>query len=187
MTDVAPLTADEMLARSAAAVKSGKTSGKMSAVEKLLAENGDPEDTVQLSPVQKILQAKEKAESKTKNYFESDDYLRMKVGQLRAQLAVYSNLPGLDPNGAVMAGIEAEIRGIIEKQQATLAESQKTADEAKAKLEEAERLKALALPSPDDLIKRAANRLAGIEPETELSAEVKALLEKSKSNVDTTA
>lgn len=187
MSEVAPLTAEELLARSAAAVKSGKTKGNMSAVEKLLAEHGEPVDTVSLSPVQKILQAKQKAESDKENYFESDDYLRLKVSQLRAQLAVYSNLPGLDPSGAVMGGIEAEIRDIISKQQAALAESNKKAAEAEAKLKEQEAAKALALPSPDELIKRALNGVNGVKPATALTPEAKALLEKSAKAVDTTA
>ncbi len=184
MTDVAPLTAEEMLARSAASVASGKTKANMSAVEKLLAENGEGiTDTVNLSPVQKILQAQKKDADKQENYFDSDDYLRLKINQLRGQLAIYSNLPGLDPNGAVMAGIEAEIKGIIEKQQATLAESNKKAAEAEAKLKEQELAKANALPTPDELLAK----IQGTAKPPPLSKEVQALLDKSKKGVDTTA
>lgn len=186
MTDIAPLTAEEMLARSAAAVKSGKTTAHMSAVQKLLAENGDgEEDIVTLSPVQQILQARKQAEESKENYFESDDYLNLKVGQLRAQLAIYTNLPGLDPNGAVLSGIEAEIKDLLSKQQEKLNESTKASQEAEDKLAEQERLKALELPSPESLLAK----VRGETKKPALSDAVRALLDKAQkgASLDTTA
>lgn len=183
VTSGGPLSVEDMLARSASAVKSGNTSANQSAVQKLLAQRDAPlEDTVSLSPVQKILAAQEKeAADKQESYFDSDAFLRLKINQLRGQLALYSTLPGLDPNGAVMGGIEAEIKGIIQKQQATLKESQTKADEAKAKLEEQERLKAAALPSPETLLAR----VGGTEPKPAISKEAQAMLDKVR--LDTTA
>lgn len=177
MVSDAVLSVEELLARSAAAVKSGKLSKNASAVEKLLAQRDTPiEDTIDLSPVGKLLQAQKKTAAKQENYFESDDYLRLKVSQLRQQLAIYTNLPGLDPNGAVVGGIEAEIRDLIGKQQAQLAEANKKTKEAEEKLAEQERLKALALPSPEDLLKKLRGEA---EPEP-LSKEVQALLDRAK-------
>jgi len=186
MADVGPLSVEDLLARSAAAVKSGKTSKNMSAVEKLLAENGEGiTDTVNLSPVQKILTAQKADTEKKENYFESDDYMKLKVNQLRAQLAIYSNLPGLDPNGAIMGGIEAEIRDIIGKQQEKLAEANKKSAEAEAKLKEQEEAKANALPTAEELLAKVKGT-AKPEP---LSKEVQALLDKAKkgASVNTSA
>ncbi len=153
MVSDAVLSVEELLARSAAAVKSGKSTANLSAVGKLLAARDTPiEDTVDISPVQKILQAQEADKAAKTNYFDSDDFLRLKISQLRSQLAIYTTVPGLDANGAIVGGIEAEIRDIIGKQQATIQESLSKADEAKATLDEQERLKALAGPTPEELL-----------------------------------
>ncbi len=148
------LSPEELLARAAANVKSGKTAANASAVQKLLAQRDTPiEDTIELSPVQKILQAKEAQEAKaSESYFDSDEFLQLKANQLRAQLAIYSNVPGLDPTGAVLNGIEAEIRDILEKQQAKLNETLEKSDEAQAKLAEQERLAGLAPVSAEDML-----------------------------------
>ena len=184
VSDVGPLSAEDMLARAAKNVATGNTSKNMSAVEKLLAQRETPiEDTVDLSPVQKLLQERESREAeKAVPYTEQDWFLKLKINQLRAQLAIYTTVPGLDPNGAVLNGIEAEIKSIIEKQQATLQESLKKSDEASAELAEKERLAALEGYSPEELLARAQ----GTAPETTLSKEVQALLDKIK-GVDTTA
>ena len=171
------LTAEQMLERSRKNVASGKTTANMSAVEKLLAQRETPiEDTVQLSPVQKIIQAQKKTAEKKENYFESDAYMELKVQQLRGQLALYSTLPGLDPNGGVMAGIEAEIKGIIEQQQTKLKE---TLDKGKAKEDELKaKQEALAaeLVSPDDMLAR----VQGKEQKETISDAAKKLLDKVK-------
>ena len=171
------LSAEEMLSRSAKNVASGKNSKPKSAVEKLLAQRENPlEDIVDISPVQRLLKDREaKAKEKAVPYTEQDWFLQLKMNQLRAQLATYSSVPGLDPNGAAMNSIEAEIKSIIQKQQATLQESLKKADEAKAKLDEQERLKALEGPSPEELLAR----LNGTAKKPEMSKAVKAMLEKA--------
>lgn len=178
VSDVGPLTPEEMLARSAKNVSSGNTSKPKSAVEKLLAERETPlEDQVDISPVQRLLNEREaKAKEKAIPYTEQDWFLQLKINQLRAQLATYSSVPGLDPTGAAMSSIEAEIRDIISKQQATLQESLKKADEAKAKLAEQDRLKALEGPSPEELL--AA--VQGTAPKATISKEAQALLDKLK-------
>ncbi|MCB9996573.1 MAG: hypothetical protein H6869_09075 [Rhodospirillales bacterium] len=185
MADVGQvLSAEEMLARAAKNVASGKTTANQSAVQKLLAQRDTPiEDTVELSGVQKLLQAREAQDAeRAVPYTEQDWFLELKVNQLRAQLAIYSAVPGLDSNGAVLSGIEAEIKDIIEKQQAKLQESLSKADDAQAALEEQDRLRAAELFTPEQLL----DRLNGNGQKTELSAEAKALLDKVKS-VNTTA
>lgn len=177
---------EEMLARSAANVKSGKTTKNMSAVQKLLAENGEPEDTVEISPVQKVLQKQLSDAKKVENYFDSDQFLQLKIGQLRGQLAIYSTLPGLDPSGAVIGGIEAEIKDIIGKQQAKLKASLDKSAEAEKKLKEAEAQKALdaEIPTAQALL----DKINGKTTKTALSKEVQALLNKVKgSTVNTSA
>lgn len=186
MVSDAVLSAEEMLARAAANVRSGNTTANQSAVQKLLSqrENPLPEDTVELSPVQKILQAQQAEADSVESYFESDAFLQLKINQLRGQLALYSTLPGLDPNGGVIAGIEAEIRAIIEEQQATLQATLAEADAKQAELAEQDAARANTLPSADDLLAR----VRGEAPAEELSSEVQALLERAKGAVvDTTA
>lgn len=186
MADIGPLSPEELLARSAAAVKSGNTSKPKSAVEKLLAQRDEPlEDVADISPVAKLLAQQEKSAKKIVNYFESDEYLRQKVSQLRGQLAIYTTLPGLDPSGAVVDGIEKEIKDLLKKQNATLQETLKKSKEAEAKLEEQKKLDALKLPSPKELLEK----LQGTAKPDPLSKEVQALLDKSKKavSVNTTA
>ena len=181
------LTPEEMIAKAAKAVETN-TAGKnqnLSKVQQLLAGR-EFEDTVELSPVQKILQAQKAEAESQESYFESDDFIRLKVDQLRSQLALYSTLPGLDPSGGAIAGIEAEIQSILEQQQEKLAESTSKADEAQAKLEEQRIAEAreAELFSAEELLAR----LNG-ETETEgLSDAAQALLDKVKGSVvDTSA
>ena len=177
MTEVGPLSAEELLARSAAAVKSGNTTKNQSAVQKLMAQCSSPiEDNVDLSDVQKLLKQQQKDAKKIVNYFESDDYIRMKVSQLRGQLAIYTSMPGLDPSGAVVGGIEAEVRAILKKQQAALQESTRKATAAQEKLKENDRLKALELPSASALLAK----IQGTAKPPALSKEVQALLTNAK-------
>ncbi len=162
MTDIAPLSVDELLARAAANAKNRTPAGG-SAVQKLLAGREDPVDTVELSAVQKFLKEQEaRNPAKKESYFDSDQYLNAKVVQLRFQLDFYSRLGG-DIGNSAMESIEKEIRGIIAQQQEKL---KKTNDEAAAKQKEldaanAEKNKFAGLPNADQLIERALARLNG--------------------------
>lgn len=168
------LSVEDMLARSASAVASGTNTANLSAVGKLLAARENPiEDIIDLSPVQKILQAQEADKERVENYFDSDDFIRLKTSQLRNQLALYTSIPGLDANGAIVNGIEAEIRGILAKQQETIRESTAKAEEAKATLAENKRLEALVGPTPEELLAR----VQGTAPKEEISDAAQKLLD----------
>jgi hypothetical protein len=177
------LSVETMLANAKAAAQAkaqGRSTAGMSEVEKLLAKRETPiEDIVELSPVQKLLQAKEQ-ESSQGSYFESDDYIRLKVQQLQGQLATFATLPGLDPDGSTMASIQAEIEAIIQIQQADFAEIEAKQAEAAAEQAEKDRLAALEGLSPEDLL---AN-LRGETPKEELSNDVKNLLRNVGSTLD---
>jgi hypothetical protein len=173
------LSVDDMLARSREAVKSGKTTANMSAVEKLLAGRDEPEDTVDLSPVQKLL-ARQQQDQEKESYFESDDFYRLKVQQLQGQLALYATLPGLDPDGSNIAQIQGQIQAIIDVQQQKFAEIEAKRLEAQTAQEEKERLAALEGPSPEDLLAK----LRGELPEEELSRDVKNLLRNVGASID---
>lgn len=175
------LSVDEMLARSKEAVKSGKTTKNMSAVEKLLARREDPVDTVDLSPVQKLLQ-RQKSKKSGESFFESDAYLKMKVNQLHGQLAIYATLPGLDPDGSNMDRIQAEIQAIAQIQQSQFAEIEAKRLEAQAAQQDKDRLKALEGLSADDMLAR----LSGVAPKEELSSDVKNLLRNVGASIDLT-
>lgn len=178
MSDIGPLSAEEMLQRAAQNVASGNNSKPKSAVEKLLAEREAPlEDKVDISPVQRLLQEREaRTKDKVTPYTEQDWFLRLKINQLRAQIHTYSTVPGLDPSGEIMAGIEKEVMAILKKQNDRLQESLKKGDEAKARLEEQKRLEALKGPSPADLLAKVQGKLK----KPALSKEVQALLDKLK-------
>lgn len=182
------LSVQDMLSRSLNNVVAGKTTANMSAVEKLLASRGTPlpTDTVQLSPVQKILQAEDNAATKKEDYFKSDAYLKLKVNQLRQQLSIYSTLPGLDPSGSIMKSIEAEIKDLYSKQQESLKQTQEQAAAKQAELsqKQAQAQADAAVPSADDMLAKVQGKQT-TEP---LSREVQALLDSVKgSTVNTTA
>jgi hypothetical protein len=189
-TSSQPLTADEMIARAQKAVETQNANGAQSAVQKLLAEHGDADaDTVELSPVAKLLAAKSaQAEQTSTPYTEQDWYLTAKVNQLRGQLETFSTIPGLDPSGSVIDSIGKEINDIIAKQQAKL---KKTQDDAAAKQAELAKQQANAYQgvSSTDMITNAKNAAAGIKTEAPISAEAQALLDKIQKGgtVDTTA
>ena len=170
-------SAEQLLARSkAAAANKGSSAGK-SKIQQMLEGTEDTSDRVDLSPVAKLLQAKQAEKAKTATpYTEQEWYTRAKVDQLRAQLAIYSSVPGLDPSGAVMSGIEAEIRSIIEGQQEKLKASTDEAAKKQAELAKLEAEKAAAPMSAEDMLKRAR----GESTDAPISAEVKALLDKVK-------
>lgn len=183
------LSPEELLARSAEAVKNKVPAGG-SAVQKLLAQRDTPlEDTVDLSPVARLLKAQEAAKTKQKseNYFESDGYLRAKVVQLQFQLDFYSRIGG-DLGESGVASVEAEIKGILQKQQAKL--KAKT-DEAAAKQKEldaanADKNRFAGLLTPDQLLKKASGQSIGTTDKAKQAA-VDALLKKAAEAVNATA
>jgi hypothetical protein len=189
-TSSQPLTAEEMIARAQKAVETQNANGAQSAVQKLLAEHGDADaDTVELSPVAKLLAAKSaQAEQTSTPYTEQDWYLTAKVTQLRGQLETFSTIPGLDPSGSVIDSIGKEINDILAKQQAKL---KKTQDDAAAKQAELAKQQANAYQgvSSADMITNAKNAASGIKTEAPISAEAQALLDKIQKGgtVDTTA
>lgn len=193
------LSVDDLLARSAKAAASKSGSKNQSAVQKLLAGREDPEDTVDLSPVARLVKQSEAQRAKTSTPFtEQDWYLKAKVSQLKAQIEIYSNLPGLDPSGAIMDSLSKEVRELVAKQQAKL---KKSSDEAAAKKKQLDELNAEKdrfknLPTPDQLLKRSRTLAEGgtVDPfkvqtdeDKAKEAAVKKLLEASAKKVDTTA
>ena len=113
------LTVDQLLANSKAAADKKQASGSQSAVQKLLAGRDDT-DTVELSPVAKLLAAEQSSTKKTESYFDGDDYLRAKVSQLKQQINLYSTLPGLDPSGGVLDNLTNEVNKLVTQQQGKL-------------------------------------------------------------------
>ncbi|MCM2343771.1 MAG: hypothetical protein NDJ24_04345 [Alphaproteobacteria bacterium] len=145
-----------------------------------------PTNTASLSPVQRLIKQQEDEAARYKvgtddePYTEQDWYINAKVAQLKGQIYTYSNFPGLDPSGAMMDSLTAEVNELVGKQQAKL---KKANDEAAAKQAELDRLeeeKRNAPISVEDLLARAKLRAEGKEPEAELSDAVKKLLDKSK-------
>lgn len=180
---------DDMLANAKAAAASNSSSGTKSAVQKLLDAHGDngTTDTVELSPVAKLLQAKTTAAAKT-SYFDSDEYLTAKVAQLKGQLAIYTTLPGLDPSGGVVDSITKDVNELVKKQQDKLKASQA---EAKAKQDELAKTQAnqyQGVASADMLSRSKALATTGKLPDGAVSSDVQAMLDKLKgSSVNTTA
>ena len=184
----------------AAAAAAGKKTGG-SKVQQLLAGREDPVDTVNLSPVAKFLKSQEAEKAKTATpYTEQDWYLQAKVAELKNQIAIYSNLPGLDPSGSVMEQLTKEVNELVKKQQEKLKKTQADADAAKAKLAEQEKQKALdaSIPSVDTLLKRAKAGANGeyvpdfestvqTDASKEKNAAVEAMLKKVGAKVNTTA
>lgn len=155
------ISVEDMLnnaAKAAAAKAAGKNTAGLSKIQKMLAGREDASDTVSLSPVAKLLQSQKAEAAKTAEPFtEQDWYIKAKVSQLRAQIEIYSNLPGLDPSGAIMDSLQSEVVDLAKKQQAKIAEQTKAADAAKAELAAKEKEKALAaeIPSVEALLKRS--------------------------------
>jgi hypothetical protein len=102
---------------------------------------------------------------------------------LKAQIYTYSNLPGLDPSGAIMDSLTKEVNDLVIGQQKKLKASQAEAAKKQAELDALEKAKADAPMSVADMLKRAKNLANGIEPSTPISKEVQALLDKSKGSL----
>jgi hypothetical protein len=181
-----PLTVEELLARSKAAAATKQKAGG-SKIQQMLA--GVEEDTVQLSGVQKLLKAQTDKAAKTKEpYTEQDWYLKMKVSQLRMQLDFYSKLGG-DLGNSAMSSVEAEIRGLVQKQQAKLKASTDEAAAKQAELDKANAEKNLfaGLLTPDQLLGRSKALASGQPlPSKPLDPAVEALLKKSREAVNIT-
>jgi hypothetical protein len=152
------------------------------AVGSVTSDAGATTNTATLSPVQKVLKAKEDAAPKTSSepYTEQDWYLNAKVSQLKGQINLYSTLPGLDPNGAIMEGLTQEVNALVGKQQEKLRKSQAEAAAKQAELDRLEQEKKNAPLSAEALIERAKLRAEGKPLPTEVSPEVQKLLDKAK-------
>ncbi len=133
------------------------TSGTVVPSTSIVGENS-------LSPVARVLKEQEAAKPASKEAFtESETYIRAKVAQLKAQINTYSTLPGLDPSGAVIDSLTKEVNDLVGKQQAKLKKSQDEAAAKQKELDAANEAKRLeeSIPSADQLIQRAKDRLAG--------------------------
>lgn len=180
------LSVEEMLARSKAAAEAKSSAKGGTKIQQMIAEmekNVD-QDSINLSPVARLLKSQqtEKAKAATP-YTEQDWYLKAKVSQLKSQIEIYSNLPGLDPTGAVMDALTKEVNELVTKQQSKLKKSQ---DEAAAKQAELDKLNAEKAAAPMDveaMLKRAKLRSEGKPIPVETSDEVKKLLENSKGKI----
>lgn len=170
-----------MLANAKAAAASSSGTGPKSAVQKLL-EGRDETDTVQLSPVAKLLAAQNTTAAKSTSYFDSDEYITAKVSQLKQQLNLYSTLPGLDPSGGVLDSLTKQVNDLVKKQQAKLKATQA---EAAAKQEELAKAQANEYKgySSKDLLSRSKELATTGKISTPISAEAQALIDK----VNTTA
>lgn len=140
--------------------------------------------TADLSPVQKMLklQQEEAARNKVSSdpYTEQDWYVNAKVAQLKGQINLYSNLPGLDPSGAIMDSLTDEVNALVQKQQEKLRASQAESAKKQAELDRLEQEKKNAPLSAEKLIERAKLRAEGKPLEEEISKEAQALLDKYK-------
>ncbi|MDB5491044.1 MAG: hypothetical protein JWO78_893 [Micavibrio sp.] len=180
------LSADEMLAnaKAAAAVAAASGSSGKSKVQQLLAGRDDT-DKVELSPVAKMLSAKTAA--KVESYFDSDDYITAKVSQLKAQIAIYTNLPGLDPSGAILDSLTKDVNDLVDKQKAKLKESTDAAAVKQAELDK-QNLNAYKGVSSKDMLSRS-NQMAttGKISDATISSAAQAMIDKvSGKNVDKT-
>ena len=171
---------EDLLARSQAAAEAGSTKG-MSKIQQMIAamESGTDQDSVDLSPVARLLQQQTAVKTETSTpYTEQDWYINAKVAQLQGQLNMYSTLPGLDPSGAIMQSLETEIYALVESQQAKLKESQDAAAEKQAQLDKLEADKANAPKSAEDMLKRADMVASGQSLPKEISADAQKLIDK---------
>ncbi len=160
------------------------TSGRVVNSATLVSTSDSP------SPVQRRLQEQNppKTEEEKKSYTEQDWYIRAKVSQLRTQIFLYSNLPGLDPSGLVMDSLTKQVNELVVKQQEKIAAARKEAEEKQAILDADAAAKANAPLTAEALLERAKMRADGIEPPIEVTPEAQALLDKVRgTTVDQTA
>ena len=188
------LSVDELLANAkAAAASKGSTRG-LSAVGKLLAGREESK-TANLSAVQRVLYEQEQDKSKqTEPYTEQEWFIKARVNQLRAQIKLFSSIPGLDPGGGMLEGLGKEVTDLVKKQQAAI---KKVSDEAAAKQAEldAKNKSAYKGLTTEQMLKRLeAKSSGGVVPEYNLSdadkkknAAVEAMLKKVGATVNTSA
>lgn len=184
------LSVDDMLANAKAAAASKSTRG-LSAVGKLLAGR-EESPTANLSPVERVLYEKEHSgPPKQELYTEQDWFIKARVAQLKGQIQLYSNLPGLDPSGAIMDSLTKEVTDLVKKQADKLktlnADAQKKQAELDAK--KAAEYKGL---SAEDMLKRTKALVAGTDLPLSAADKAKsdaadALLKKIGAKVSTSA
>lgn len=163
MTEVGGIpSVDEMLAKAKAAAATRGNSKNLSAVQKLLAGR-EESPTANMSPLQRLLYEQQQSKPKQQEpYTEQDWFIKARVAQLKGQIELYTNLPGLDPSGAIMEGLGQEVTALVKKQADKIktlnAEAQKKQAELDAK--KAAEYKGL---SADDMLKRTKALVAGTD------------------------
>ncbi len=151
------------------ATSSTATPDRIFSVEELLARakagiSGQSEDAAEPkeppTPVQRLLDEKAEEAKRTSTPFtEQDWYIRAKVLQLKAQISIYSTLPGLDPSGEIMKSLTNEAVALANKQKARLKEA---TDQAAAKQKELEeKNKPAETLTSEQLLERALARSKG--------------------------
>lgn len=199
MASVSPTTiytAEELLARARAGTSGtdgSDSSGILSANELLSRaskrERGEVvQDKVELSDpansaVQKLVRQQEEAKKKLESkgdYTEQEWYINARVAQLKGQIQIYANLPGLDPSGAVMDALAKEVNELVSGQREKLLEANKKAKEAQDELDRQKAEATAKGPTPEELLRNVKNKLSGAAPSPVITKEVQALLEKSK-------
>lgn len=184
VTDIGSLlSVEDMLARSKAAADSKASAAGGSKIQQMIAamENGGQTDTVNLSPVAKLLKTTETSKPDSVPFTEQEWYINAKVAQLKGQIQMYSTLPGLDPSGAVMDSLTQEVNALVNSQQEKLAKSQAEAKEKQDQLDKLEKERAAAPMSAEAMLKRVKNQIEGTPEKKELSSEAQAMLDKLKS------
>lgn len=176
------LSVEDMLARSKAAAESKSSAAGGSKIQQMIAamENGGQTDTVDLSPVAKLLKGETSAKSDSVPFTEQEWYINAKVAQLKGQIQMYSTLPGLDPSGAVMDSLTQEVNALVSSQQEKLAKSQAEAAEKQAQLDKLEKERTDAPMTAEAMLKKTKNQVNGVAETKEISKEVQALLDKLK-------
>lgn len=184
------LSVDDMLANAKAAA-SRSTRG-LSAVGKLLAGR-EESPTANMSPVERVIfeQQQSKPKQASEPYTEQDWFIKAKVRQLKAQIELYSTIPGLDPGGAILGALGKEVTDLVKKQQAAI---KKLTDEATAKQEELAKKQAAEYKgiSAEDMLKRTKALVEGTDLPLSAADKAKsdaadALLKKIGAKFSTTA
>ena len=182
-----------MLANARAnAARRGSAGG--SAVQRMLAGR-EESPTANMSAVERVFYEQQQSKPKqTEPYTEQDWFIKAKVSQLRAQIELFSSIPGLDPGGGMLEGLGKEVTDLVKKQQAAI---KKVTDEATAKQAELDAKNKGAykgLTAEQMLQRTGAIAKGGTPPEFNLSdadkkkqAAVDALLKKVGATVNATA
>jgi hypothetical protein len=91
------------------------------------------------------------------DYQDQDWYITGQVNQLKAEISLYSTLPGLDPSGTILDSLTKQVNDLVTKQNAKV---QQAKDEAAAKQKELDSVNAqnalnASIPTSDQLLQRA--------------------------------